>query len=151
MLTALLLLTATSLHGDPLPGSPTPAETRIQRSLTRLAERPDDPESFNRLAFALARRARETADPSFYERGEAALRTSFALDSDNAGARRTRAWILLGQHRFEEALEVADRLHREVPDDLMTYGLLVDAHIELGNLSAAEEDWLDLEDRASGG
>ena len=49
-----------------------------------------------------------------------------------------RAWALLGQHRFTEALALAKQLNKKVPDDLMVYGLLTDANIELGRYDDAE-------------
>lgn len=118
---------------------PTPAELQLERTLTSISSRPDRYQTYNALALAFARRARETADPSFYERGHGALSVSLALEPDNLGAKRTRTWLLLGQHRFEEALELAAELNRQVPDDLGVYGFLVDAHVELGNYTAAEE------------
>lgn len=140
----LPLLLAASLSLLAADGSPTPAELRIDRALDAIAARPDDPRAYDDLAFAFARRARETADADLYARGHAALRTSLALEPASLGARRVQAWLLLGQHRYEEALEVAAELNRAVPDDLMTYGMLVDAHVELGNYAAAEElcQWL---------
>ena len=50
-----------------------------------------------------------------------------------------RAWALLGQHRFAAALDLATALNRRVPDDLMVYGLLTDANIELGRYYEAAE------------
>ena len=42
-----------------------------------------------------------------------------------------RTWALLGQHRFAEALTLATALNARVPDDLMVYGMLTDANIEI--------------------
>ena len=50
-----------------------------------------------------------------------------------------RAWSLLGQHRFAEALTLATALNTKVPDDLMVYGMLTDANIELGKYDDAEK------------
>jgi len=50
---------------------------------------------------------------------------------------KVRTWSLLGQHRFAEALTVAAALNATMPDDLMVYGMLTDANIELGRYGAA--------------
>jgi tetratricopeptide (TPR) repeat protein len=72
------------------------------------------------------------------------LKDSFRLSPDNFEGARIRAWILLGKHDFQGALEAASALNRRAPDDLFTYALLVDAHVELGNYAEAEKagQWL---------
>jgi tetratricopeptide (TPR) repeat protein len=87
---------------------------------------------------ALARRARETGDPQYYEQAEQSVQTSLKLAPDNLEAERVRVWILLGKHEFASALEHAAALNKRIPDDVMTYGFLTDAHVELGNYKEAE-------------
>lgn len=93
---------------------------------------------------ALARRARETADPAKYDEAQEALARSFQLAPDNFEGLKIRAWLLLGKHEFGPALELAKALNQRVPDDTTVYGLLTDAHTELGNYQEAEESaqWL---------
>ena len=134
---ALLLSVAPLLSSGDL--APSPAELRIEHTLDAIATQPARFQHYNALALGLARRARETADPEFYARAHGALDVSLALSPDNFVARRTRAWVFLGQHRFEEGLALAAELQRAVPDDLLLYGFLVDGHVELGNYAAAEE------------
>ena len=50
----------------------------------------------------------------------------------------TRVWLLLGKHEFAAALEAAKELNRKLPDDVMLYGFLTDANVELGNYKEAE-------------
>nr|MBA3913305.1 hypothetical protein [Terriglobales bacterium] len=45
---------------------------------------------------------------------------------------------LLGEHQYPAALELAQTLNKRVPDDVMVYGLLTDANMELGNYEDAE-------------
>jgi tetratricopeptide (TPR) repeat protein len=54
-------------------------------------------------------------------------------------ALKVKAWILLGKHEFAEALKVATELRGRTADDEMVYGLLTDAHVELGNYKEAED------------
>ena len=49
-----------------------------------------------------------------------------------------QTWILLGQHDFSGARDLAADLNRRAPDDVMVYGLLVDASAELGLYADAE-------------
>jgi tetratricopeptide (TPR) repeat protein len=99
---------------------------------------PKDFEAYNALALALARRARETSDVTFYTQAEEALQKSFAISPDNFDGQRTHVWLLLGKHEFAAALEAAKKLNQKMPDDVMTYGFLTDANVELGNYKDAE-------------
>jgi tetratricopeptide (TPR) repeat protein len=88
---------------------------------------------------ALARRARETADAQFYAQAEGVLDAAERLAPRAYELRKARAWVLLGQHRFEEAEATARALVQEAPDDLQANGFLVDALMELGRYPEAEE------------
>jgi tetratricopeptide (TPR) repeat protein len=142
MKTLLILSSALVVAGLAWPAGadePTPAERAIAAAEEGLAETPDEPRLHNALAYACARRARETADPVWYERADAGLARSLELAPGNLEARRLQAWNLLGVHELAAALERAQELRALVPDDVMFYGLLVDACVELGNYAAAEE------------
>lgn len=95
-------------------------------------------QDFNAQALEYVRQARDTANPVFHEKAEAALQQSFAAAPDNFEGLKARTWLLLGQHRFSEALHLAKKLNKQAPDDLQVYGFLVDANVELGNYSNAE-------------
>lgn len=116
----------------------TPAERKIGLARQRIAKDPGHAQGHNELALALTQRARETADPKFYSQAEEAVQKSLALEPGNFEALKVRTWALLGQHRFAAALELATTLNARVPDDLMVYGMLTDANIELGKYDDAE-------------
>ena len=116
-----------------------PAERGIDAAQKAIASRPDRHESYTELARAFTRRARETADTVYYDRAEAAIRHALQLSPGNFEAQKMQAWVLLGKHEFAQALELARRLNREVPDDLLVYGFLTDANVELGNYEDAEK------------
>lgn len=117
----------------------TPAERAIDQARRAIAARPEDPRGHVALAMGLARRGRETADMDFYAEGEKALARAFELDPDHLDAARARAWLLLGQHRFAAALEVAESVGKRFPDDMLTHALIADAAVELGDYARAEE------------
>lgn len=121
-----------------LAGTDTPAQRKIALAQAAVARNPKHAQAHADLALALTQRARETADPVYYQQAEAAVQAALAIAPDHFEARKVRAWALLGQHRFAEALALATALNRQVPDDLMVYGILTDAHIELGHYDQAE-------------
>jgi len=132
---AFIALTA-SASGENVP---TPAQRKIALAEEALSKGPARYQAYNSLALALTRRARETADPAYYAKAHDAVEKSLQLAPENLEAQRLRVWILLGQHEFARALEQATALNRRVPDDLLTYAMLIDAHVELGNYNDAEE------------
>src|SRR5262245_44360465 len=72
-----------------------PAEQKIAAARKAIERSPDNYDAYNQLALAQTRRARETADPKYYDRAEQALADSFRLSPDNLEAERIRIWILL--------------------------------------------------------
>lgn len=129
ILTVLLLASASF--------AATPAEMAIEKAQGEIAKHPDHAPYYNTLAMAYARRARETSDVQYYAKAEATLRRSFALAPDNYEGLKTQAWLQLGRHEFAKALATATKLNQKTPDDVMVYGYLVDANVELGKYKAA--------------
>jgi len=116
-----------------------PAEQKITWARQAIEKNPTRYQSYNELAMALARRARETSDVSFYAQADAALEKSFQLSPDNLEGEKVRTWVLLGKHEFAKARELARALNKRTPDDVLIYGFLADSNIELGSYSEAEE------------
>lgn len=119
--------------------SVSPATAQIEQAQRAIERGAEGPQSHNKLAMALARRARETADTSYYEKSEQALKGAFKADPDNFEARKIQVWNLLGQHEFAKGLKAAKKLNERAPDDIQVYGFLADAHVELGQYAEAEE------------
>jgi tetratricopeptide (TPR) repeat protein len=115
-----------------------PAERSIAQAEKLIEKNSKDFEAYNALALAFSRRARETSNVAFYRQGEDALQKSFAISPDNFDGQRIRVWLLLGKHEFAAALDAAKELNRKLPDDVMLYGFLTDANVELGNYKEAE-------------
>ena len=142
-LAALLLIAVAALAAfaqtpNSSDGKSTPAERSILQAKRLIEKNAKDFEAYNGLALALSRRARETSDVAYYAQAEEALRKSFAISPDNFDGARTHVWLLLGKHEFATALAEAKRLNQRMPDDVMTYGFLTDANVELGNYQDAE-------------
>jgi tetratricopeptide (TPR) repeat protein len=116
-----------------------PAERSMAQANRMIEKNPKNFEAYNALALALARRARETSDVKFYAQGEEALEKSFEVSPGNFDGDRILVWLLLGKHEFAAAREEARKLNKKMPDDVMVYGFLTDANIELGDYKEAEE------------
>lgn len=117
----------------------TPAETKIKAARASIAATPENYQPHNELAMALARRARESGNPEFYDEATTSLNESFRLAPENLEGRRIEVWLLLGKHQFAQALDKARALNKSVPDDTMGYALLADAAIETGHYEEAEK------------
>jgi tetratricopeptide (TPR) repeat protein len=115
-----------------------PAEQRILQAQETIKKRTSDPEAYNALASAYARRARETGDASYYQRAEDALQKSLTFAPGNFEAQKLHVAVLLGQQEFAAALDLATKLNTKTPDDVMLYGYLIDANVALGNYKEAE-------------
>ncbi len=117
----------------------TPAEQKIGQARAAIAKDASNAEAFNALALGLARRARETSNVDYYAQAHAALDQALQLKPDNFETQKVRTWVLLGQHEFAKAQVLARKLNKQVPDDVMLYGLLTDACVELGDYEEAEK------------
>jgi tetratricopeptide (TPR) repeat protein len=115
-----------------------PAERSILGAHQAIVEKPLQYTGYNLLATALVRRAQETSDAGFYAQAEDAVKKSWELAPNNFDTEKIRVSILLGEHDYLVALEVAKALNKRAPDDVMVYGLLTDANVELGNYKDAE-------------
>ncbi len=115
-----------------------PAEQAIAQATKLIDKNAKDFEAYSALALALSRRARETSDVKFYTQAEEALQKSFEISPDNFDGKRIHVWLLLGKHEFAAALEEAKKLNKKMPDDVIVYGFLTDANVELGNYQDAE-------------
>jgi tetratricopeptide (TPR) repeat protein len=116
-----------------------PAERSMAAAHKLIDKNAKNFEAYNALALALSRRARETSEPAFYTQAEDALKRSFEISPNNFDGERTAVWLLLGKHEFAAALDKAKKLIAKMPDDVMLYGFLTDANVELGNYNDAEK------------
>jgi tetratricopeptide (TPR) repeat protein len=135
LLTAAFAFSQTSLAQRAL----SPAERSMAAAHKLIDKNAKNFEAYNALALALSRRARETSDTAFYTLAEDALKKSFEISPDNFDGERTAVWLLLGKHEFAAALGKAKKLNAKMPDDIMLYGFLTDANVELGNYKDAEK------------
>jgi len=103
----------------------------------RLARDARDSEAAVALADALLRQTRVTGNAGLAMRAESALIAALASAPNDYNARRMLAAVYLSQHRFADAIREARRCREIRSDDAWVYGVLGDAHIELGDYQNA--------------
>jgi tetratricopeptide (TPR) repeat protein len=109
--------------------------TYYQRLLQR---NPVNSRAYFGLGDALIRKARETGDPSYFNRAEEALKKSLELNPNNAGAMRHLAYVFYSRHEFEPAAVHAGKAIDMDSTDGDSYGILGDALMETGEYKKAE-------------
>jgi tetratricopeptide (TPR) repeat protein len=112
-------------------------ERRVRDTEARLAKDADDTGAALMLADALLRQTRVTGNPGLTVRAEAALKGVLRDDPDDYDANRMLGMLYLSQHRFREATSVGERNRNARPYDPVSYGIIGDAMVELGEYDAA--------------
>jgi len=112
-------------------------DQRVARLQTAVRAQPADAEGLVALGSALLQRARETGDASDYLRAERAIDDALARDRSNAGAYTARGALRLARHDFRGALRDGLRARRLAPEVVKSFGVVVDANVELGRYEAA--------------
>ncbi|MFE0699831.1 tetratricopeptide repeat protein [Streptomyces sp. NPDC058872] len=111
----------------------------VQALTARLERLPGDWNTWSALAMASIEQARTSADPATYARAEQALRRSLDLQArGNTGAESGMAALAAARHDFAEALTWATKAVTSDPYNAAAYGVLADAHTQLGHYRDAE-------------
>ena len=141
--------TATPLAGAPGGTSTSRAalEDTITRMRARVARTPGDATAAVLLADALLRQTRVTGNAGLAIEAERVLLAALRVDPDHYQARRMLSAVYASQHRFRDALAEANRCLTVRTDDAWVYGVVGDAHVELGEYSPAFEAFDRMNDR----
>jgi tetratricopeptide (TPR) repeat protein len=110
---------------------------QIEAAQKLIDKNPKMPNGYNTLAVAYVRAARETGDFSLNSKAETAVSRALELEPENLNSQKIKTSLMLTFHRFEEALESANRLQPKSPRDAFFYGVMTDANVELGNYKEA--------------
>jgi predicted Zn-dependent protease len=119
--------------------SPSFIEQSIASAQDMIAKEPDKALGYSDYAMALIRKERETGNASFLRQAEQEIQKSLKIDPANFEARRTRVALRLSQHRYEDALEEAEALRKQRPDDNPVYAFISQADLALGKYPEAEK------------
>lgn len=133
--------TGSSTQHTAATASPSSAPARGMEALRERVKRlPKDPVSWADLGMALVQQARTTADQATYVQAETALRRSLALQPvENLHAEIGMGALAAARHQFRDALTWARKAIATSPATPASYGVLADAHTQLGQYPEAEE------------
>jgi len=113
----------------------------------KVAQDPDDQFNYDRLGVAYIQKARETGDVTYYNLAAKSLEKSLALESkapEAAPPAKHLATVYYAEHRFAEALSLAQQALALNPRDMTPYALIGDAHCEMGDYPQAWADYAHL-------
>src|SRR5437773_1054587 len=131
---ALLLTIAAAAQTPP----PSPAQEAIAAAQEQIKHDPAQSQGYNDLARALVRHGRETGDADYYRQAARAVEDSLRIEPDNFEGLKARVLVMLGRQDYAAALELARKLNKRIPDDVLLYGLIADACMALGDYAEAE-------------
>ena len=103
----------------------------------RLSQRPEDLGLAVMLADALLRQTRVTGNAGLAIEAERSLKRALDGDAANYDGNRMLAAIYLSQHRFRDAIAVAEKNRQARPYDPVNDGVIGDGHLELGEYAEA--------------
>ena len=103
----------------------------------QVQSRPGDAGLLTQLGFAYQLRWRETSDPSYLPRSEAALRKASRIQERNPDVLLGLGSLALIRHEFRQALAYGRRARPLLPGSGRPYGVIGDALIELGRYEEA--------------
>jgi len=133
-----------SLGADLDPNAPAPltpstisTDTIITNLQGYLQLHPADSLAYSNLGIAYLQKARETGDPAFYAKADAVLAKALALAPNDFRALTGAGALALARHQFQNALILGQRAQAVNPYNAGAYGIVGDAHIELGQYPEA--------------
>ena len=113
------------------------ADKEINSVLKIIEKSPDLPLGYVQLSTLYIKKARATGDFSLNTKAETAVNRALEIEPQNLPARKLQASLNLTFHTFQNALELGQKLQKELPNDAFVYGVLTDANVELGNYKEA--------------
>jgi tetratricopeptide (TPR) repeat protein len=134
----LLVWTVLLWTESPAHAQRTGADHHISYYQQLLRRNADNARAYHGLADALIRKARETGEPSYFNRAEEALNRSLERAPKNAAAMRHLAYVFYSRHEFDQAAMQAKKAIEIDDSDANSYGVLGDAALEVGKYEEAK-------------
>jgi tetratricopeptide (TPR) repeat protein len=116
-----------------------PADQTIAFYQRALQRNSFDVRTYCGLGDAYSRKARESGDVTYFHLAEQALRQALQLRPQYSEALRHLAFVLYARHDFAGAAQEATKAIELDPTDGHAYGVLGDAHLEVGQYVQAQE------------
>jgi tetratricopeptide (TPR) repeat protein len=120
-----------------LPDPRTDGQHAVDDAQARLLRTPGDPHLMTQLASAYLQRARETGDPSYYTKADGLLAIAHADLPSDGDVAIAEGSLALSRHDFVAALDWGRRATALGPAHPTSFGVLVDALVELGRYDEA--------------
>ena len=108
------------------------ADRFISTLQEQLKESPDNSKLLTKLGASYIQKARESNNPEYYSKAENVLKRAMENDKENFLAMAELGSVNLSRHHFKEALELSQKALALNPYSAYSYGVLVDAQVELG-------------------
>ncbi len=113
-------------------------QERVAGLMKTLEAKPNDAKAKLQLAKEFMQEGRATGDFTYYNAAALSLIDEvLAADPQHFEAGCLKALVLLSQHRFAEARELAEKARQQNPYNAFVYGLLTDACVEMGDYEQA--------------
>lgn len=109
-----------------------PADTQMQKAAEGVAQYPDLAMGHVNLAAAILAKVRETGDYSLNRKAEDSINRALEIDPKNFAAQILQTQIYLSEHKFRDALTLAQKLATVNPYDQAVLAAITDAQTELG-------------------
>ncbi|MFC6085414.1 tetratricopeptide repeat protein [Sphaerisporangium aureirubrum] len=132
------VLTTAALPGAGIYG-PAGGPGSVKALQDRLRRLPKDHQAWAALGAAYVQQARITADPTYYTKAEQALDRAARLAPGDFAVLTGQAALAAGRHEFADAVRLARRAAEANPYGPAAYGVLADAHTQLGDYPEASE------------
>ena len=121
----------------PKSGGDSPTDKEIAKWQEKVKADATNKRAMVNLGDALMQKGRETADASYYGLAENSYKQALALDPKFVDALDGMAWVSSGRHEFEQSIDWSNKAIAIEPSDNTAYGMLGDAHTEMGDTDAA--------------
>jgi tetratricopeptide (TPR) repeat protein len=115
----------------------TSTDAQVHMLQDRLRSHPDDWQAYSQLGLANLQKARETGDPTYYQKAEEGLQKASSFQPNDYTTLSARAALALARHQFHGALVLGQQARQMNPDRAYAYGVVADAQIELGRYAEA--------------
>ena len=112
-------------------------DAQIKTLQDQLRSHPEDGQAYNQLGLLYLQKARETGDPTYYQKTEEALNKALASQPDDYVSVAASGALALARHQFHAALELGEKARQINPDRPYAYGVIADSQIELGQYDDA--------------
>lgn len=128
---------ADSFSADAASRASASTDIQIQKVQDQLRSQPEDWPAYTQLGLVYLQKARETGDPTYYQKTEEALNKGLSHQPDDYVSVSASGALALARHQFHAALELGEKARELNPDRAYAYGVIADAQIELGQYSEA--------------